>query len=407
MTAITPTSTGSYQVFPFFTGSDGGATDAVYLLPPTFTYKQPIAFNVALLYIGGSDFAQYGYTSNADFTLAWSQSGTGAPSQANVVATITLTGTNMWAGAAAARAMLMGNFTSFLQWIETNLENTGVVVPGATFRISQQIADWIAAPLLESLFYRYSLSPGLVAGTAPYVDVRPGMQLRVETETSQYLSPSGAMNGYVAAGANRYFVNSVPVSGGRAVAFDPFLGTIRAPLVTGAGTAPVVAGGLPDLQPVGGSAKWVRLFYPQQIAAPGATGDATVANNPAMVAAQTLAQINQATASYPALTSTPAGAQTVFLGRAAVVPEIPIWISVRGQSSIQYVPLGTTFANLIERYTVVPLALQSQLAALTRMTTATSGGSIAIGFYTQSLLAMGSPMYDVPLIGGDGVSLTI
>jgi len=403
MSTIQPAQTGTptYQIFPFFTGTDGVAADTAYLLPPVFTYGKPIATKMSLLYLGGRNFAQ-STVKNADFTLTWSQVGS------NVVAHITLTGTNMWAAAAPKRAALMGNFVSFLQEIETKLENPvpGLVVPGATFRIAQQIADLMPAPLLETLFYRYSFSPGIAPGTHPYVDVRPGMQLRVESEASQFLAPSSTMNGYVTNGAVRYFVNTVPAGSGRAVVLDPFLGTIRAPLITAASTSPVVAGGLPDLLPVGGAAKWVRLFYPQQMGAPGAAGDITVANNPVLVAALTLEQINQATASYPALTSTPANVQTVFLGRAAVVPEIPVWINLRGQSTLQYVPVGTTLANIVERYTVLPLATPQQLVTVTRLGIGTWGVSAPLSWNTGTLLAFPSTMFDLPLIGGDNVSIT-
>ena len=179
--SITPTSTGNYQVFPYFTGTDNACTNAIYLLPPSFTYGSSITFNVPLLYIGGTDYQQYTY-SNDDFQFSLVQQGQGAPSQGNISTQVVMKGGNMWKCAQAARQALMNNFVDFLQNIETKFELTQVLIPGATTRIAQWIADRMPSPLLESIFYRYSYSPGFAMGSAPYVDIRPGMQLRVELQ---------------------------------------------------------------------------------------------------------------------------------------------------------------------------------------------------------------------------------
>ena len=60
-------------------------------------------------------------------------------------------------------------------------------------------------------------SPGIVVGTVPYVDIRPGMRLRIETQTSQFLTPSSPLNGYVSSGRFEFFINSVPASNGTRV----------------------------------------------------------------------------------------------------------------------------------------------------------------------------------------------
>ena len=100
--SITPTSTGNYQVFPYFTGTDNACTNAIYLLPPSFTYGSSITFNVPLLYIGGTDYQQYTY-SNDDFQFSLVQQGQGAPSQGNISTQVVMKGGNMWKCAQAAR----------------------------------------------------------------------------------------------------------------------------------------------------------------------------------------------------------------------------------------------------------------------------------------------------------------
>jgi hypothetical protein len=405
----TPTPTGNYQVFPYFTGTDNACTNAVYFLPPSFTYNNPITFTVTLLYIGGTDFQQYTY-GNDDFKFSLIQQGVGAPSQANISVQIVLTGLNMWKCAQSARQLLMNNFVDFLQNIETKFELTQVLIPSATSRISQAIADRMPSPLLESLFYRYSFSPGFAMGSAPYVDIRPGMQLRLEMQGSQFLSPGDSMNGYLSNGLLSYYMNTVPgPAGTRLLVFDPFLGTLRAPTVTDATTSPVVAGGLLDLMPTAGQRSYARLFYPQTVQGPFDPGDQSTTDNATIVSAQTLAQLNAATGTYPDYTASgsPANINTIFLGRATIIPEIPIWITARNQTVINYVPVGTTIANIVERYAPIPLQVGQQVVSVMRSTTAANGPPASINLYTQGLLAVPSTMYDVPLIAGDGVTLNV
>lgn len=415
-TSITPTSNNNYQIFPLFTGTDSACTNAVYLLPPMFTYGQQIQFTIPQLYIGTGG----GTYSNTDFQI---QLISGQSVQ------ITITGTNAWACAASARSALMSNFTDFLQNIETQFELTGMLVPGATFRIGQQIADWIPAPLGETLFYRYSVSSGFAMGTVPCVDVRPGMRLRVETQVSQYITAASPLNGYVGSGRFSFLVSSVPGGGSRVVAFDPFLGTIRTPAINPPIPSPAVAGGLLDLQSASAPQKYWRLFYPPSVPRSSQPGDLASNDNTTLVGAQTLAQLNAATASYPQ--SSPPSVSTIFLGRAIAIPEIPIWLTVQTpsgnviQTVLEYIPIGTTLNNLIERFTVPPLnprqlatipPVSTPLASVSRITFATSTSAQSplsmatvggISWYTQSVASVTTAMLDLPLIAGDVVTLTV
>jgi hypothetical protein len=408
---IIPGQNGSYQVFPFFSGTDAGAANAVYLLPPAFTYAQPVSLTVPLLYNGSSAGPLPAGYQNADFAIAFAPLQPGPLTSGNVGVNITLKSNNMWMAAATPRAGLMGNFVDFLQQIETQFEAVGLIIPGGTLRIRQQIADAIPAPPLETLFYRYSLSPGFAAGTVPYVDIRPGMQLRVETQSSQFLTPSSPLNGYVSSGRFPFLINSVPgPNGTRLVSFDPFLGTIKAPTVSGGATSPVVAGGLIDLEPASGARTYWRLFYPPSVSSPAKSGDLNINDNVTLVGASTLAQLNAATTAYPNMVTAGASPNVyvLFLGRALAVPEIPIWITTGGGlTTYQYVPLGTTIANIVERFSIVPLSVQSKgLVSVTRTTTATSAGTSPIQIFTlDQQVALLPAVFDVPLIAGDNVTL--
>ena len=379
---------------------------------------------MSLIYTGSPEVPNLpsGY-SNTDFVIAFKQNGSTAQT---VVTQITLNGTdknpnaNMWKCAPTARAALMANFVDFLTQIEKQLELPGLLVPGATFRIGQQVADNIPAPLLETLFYRYSLSPGFTPGTLPYVDLRPGMRLRVETQISQFLTPDSQVNGYVGSGTFYYQVTSVPAANGtRVIAFDPFLGTIKAPSVQGAASSPVVAGGLIDLQLASGAWPYWRLFYPSSVPPALQSSDLNVDDNVTLVGAQDLEALNSITTNQPssATCGTASTSCTIFLGRAIAVPEIPVWIndSTHGLNTLQYVPVGTTLANITERFISLPLDPNQSFVNCNRISTAAAQGltSVSVNMTTNglacppsNLAALPSTMWDLPLIGGDSVVLS-
>ncbi|HMY76999.1 MAG TPA: hypothetical protein PLQ88_34590, partial [Blastocatellia bacterium] len=212
-------------------------------------------------------------------------------------------------------------------------------------------------------------------------------------------------------------------------------------------TQPLVAGGVVDLQGSSGAQKYWRLFYPQTMTASTQAGDLSLDKNAALVGAQTLAQLNTATSGYPTMASP--SVYTIFLGRAVVVPEIPIWLNIQTipntnatmsnplagtpvQTVQQYVPVGTTLANLIERFTALPLDVRLLPSAsdttpalpvlsVTRVLNApftpppASGASApysapVVGnmyWQTSSLPAIPTTMFDVPLIAGDIVTIAI
>jgi hypothetical protein len=412
-----PVQNSNYQIFPFFTGTDNGCPNgATFLLPPQFTYgtnPQPIVVQMKLLWLGGDK--TYTPPANADFTFATVPDPT-QPSpprtQANTLVQITLNAANMWKCAAAARAQLMANFTAFLQAIETTLELNGFLIPGATYRIGQAIADWLPAPPLETLFYRFSLSQGFASGTVPYVDIRPGMQLRLDTQASQFISPQSPLNGYVSNDSLSIIVGSVPgPNGSRLVGFDPFLSTIKSPNITGASSSPIIAGGTIDLQPTAGARTYWRLFYPPGISAPTAPGDLAIKDNVVLVGAATLSDLNTATKSYPAIGSggTPPTISVVFLGRATAVPQIPITIVQNQMNALQYVPIGTTIANVVERFSPLPIdPSQSLPVTVKRRMVGVSGVNVApfVGSPPSGgLIAIPAAMWDVPLISGDIVTI--
>jgi hypothetical protein len=400
-----PTQNGTFRMFPGFRGFAGDcATPTPYLLPPAYSAGKASELKLPLLFAGGSGQLSNGY-SNKDFSLGLKATPNQEPNQ-RTVSTLVSAGPAIWSCAEAARAELRANFADFLAHVETLEGET--LIPGATRRIAVALAQTIPAAPAETLYFRYGLSPGLDPKTPAYVDVQPGMRLRVEAQGSQYLSPGSSQNGYLPGGEIRAEVASVPgdEEAQRAIAFDPFLATIRAPTVGGTPAVPTVAGGLVDLSPTGGARTHWRLFAPRQVGPPKGPGEATAAANFTLVGAPTYAALEAATASYP--NPPVSGVQPLYvvvLGRALVVPEIPIWISASGLTGIEHVRLGTTLTNVIERYTTVPLEpIWPSTVGMRRMA---ASGSLAFSIFVDELLALTPKLFDLPLVAGDSITLPV
>jgi hypothetical protein len=393
------TNPNEYVVYLYPQGSGEGCENQVYLLPPLMpnTFGEALEFEIWQLYTGPeSGYGDY-KVSNADFALEFGEQGHSSKIYANVC----LTGANLWSCDGKARAALMQNFTSFLTEVEAKLEAKAVLAPGGTAAIAAQIADRIPAPPVETLFYRYSLWTGL-AGGSPYVDVRPGMRLRIETEASQYVSPGSPLNGYVGGGTITVAVGSTPAGSGRAVTFDPFLGTISSPATAGA-PDPIVVGGLVDLHPVGGARPHWRLFYPASMPLPSPPGSLGMAQNVTLAGAATLADMAAVTREYPnRAQADPANVYAVFSGRAMVVPEIQIGLAAGHEAPWQptWVPLGTTLANVTERYAPLPLDPKLPDVSVRRPSSAANSGVATIRISRQ-VAALTPGMLDIPLAGGD------
>jgi hypothetical protein len=425
-----PTQQQWYQVYPFYTGFDNACQNAIYLLPPGWgAYGGTVqAFTIPLLY-GGPSGALPAAIGNDDFTLTFSGPKNPPYTPANVTVQVTITGKNAWNCAAAARQTLMNNFTSFL----LALEASATLVPGGIQTVVAQVADWMPAPLAETLFWRYSLSSGFYPNTIPYVDVRPGMRLRVDAEATQFVNPGAPQNGYVAGSRLAFSVGSMQASGGaRVVTFDPLLGAIKAPTVTPPsqqpsmnGKAPggtAVASGAFDLQPSGGARAYWRLLFPSSVPSPYEPGDVSIGDNVVLLGAPTLAALNQATSDYPNKIDTsgnPPNVYVTFLGRALAAPEIEVFLTlVNGPRWLEWVPIGTTFANIIERFSPLPMSPSQRLIGnngFMRPSTASPSGQATVQVAltvddratSSTLAALPPAMFDLPLIAGDSITLNV
>lgn len=420
--ALGPGQNGQFQVYPFFTGTDNACTEAIYLLPPAFSYGAAFqAFSIPCLYIGQSGQLPAPPAGNEDFAFAWAGPHAAPFTQANVSVEITIRAANAWMCAPAKRQILMANFTQFLLQVEA-LESTALV-PGTARLIAARIADQLPAPLIETLFWRYGLSTGAYQGTLPYVDLHPGMRLRVDGAISQFVNPGAPQNSYVIGPRTHLQLGSTPTAAGaRDICFDGLLGAIRAPTVEPPSPQPAgatAAAGAVDLDQTGGARPYWRLIYPTAVPSPEDPGDLSIAHNVTLLGAPTLQALETATRAYPKLEpgGNPANVYLAFLGRALPVPEIPVFVTVRDSTSMQWVAVGTTLAHLIEQFQSLPLnpqqtllgangfrrptgsAPNEQITAPLTLTTSSSGSG--------PLAALRPEMFDLPLIAGDGVTLNV
>ncbi len=416
----------NYLVLPFFPAyikQPGGCSGAVYLIPPNVN-TNTINLYIRFLYTGNpNSLPAVGY-SNADFQFAL-----GAVRQGNVppdvYVAITLLPNNMWNCALSARQQLMANFTDFLTQIESQFETNSspILVAGATAIIAGQIAEMLPTPITtpqtgtqppvlgESLFYRYGFNSGLTGASAPAINLTPGMRLRIEYADWQYQSPSSSYNSYISNGQFYYLINSVPgPNGQRYVAFDPYLGNIAAPAIPPNSGSPLLAGGIIDLASNASPRRYYKIVYPQNMIAATTQGDATTAKNIAFVGANSLSDLNS---------GGPSVVTTILRGRAIVIPEIPIWISNQGQTSMHYVPVGTTLANVLERFTAwKPLYFNQPVIRLQRLLTAQGTGQAgSTGNQQINYTGVTFPVplnnvpiqplqnFDIPVISGDNVTL--
>lgn len=425
-TAAGPTQLLHYQVYPFYTGTDGACIDATYLLPPSWKAYGGVVQSVtlSLLYGGPAEGPLPATIANDDFVLAFQGPAKAPYTQGNVTLQLTITGTNAWSCAPAARQTLMANFTSFLLAVEAS----GALIPSGVQRITACVADWMPAPLPETLFWRYSLGSGFAAGTVPYVDVLPGMRLRVDSEATQFVDPGAPQNGYVSGARIVFPVGSMPAGdGSRSVSFDALLASIKAPTVSpdarepaGTGTGPAataVAAGAMDLEPTGGARPCWRLLYPASVPSPYDPGDASIGSNVVLLGAPTLAALDQATRDYPAkadTSGTPSNVYLTFLGRALAAPEIPVFVTLgNGPRYVEWVTLGTTWANVLERYGPLPLNPKAAGdSSIYRPSSASPSGSPTVQVTlttsdgSSSLTALPPEMFDLPLIAGDTITVS-
>ncbi|MFK7969912.1 MAG: LamG domain-containing protein [Bacteroidia bacterium] len=227
---------------------------------------------------------------------------------------------------AADAAAQMAAFDGLLLMTESNAN----VVPGAVALLRQRMAEAMPADASASGMYHFGFN-----AEKRYVDVYPGMRLRVEYQNYQFVHPSDdqAGTGFIGSGSSFYDV----VAKGANVGFDSFAGSMRPALRDDNTVA-----GLLDLQ--GHAYPYFRLFFPHQ----GGDNWQGAERATMLLGASSYQRLLDATNEYELQTKISDNDDWVklsFRGKAVVVPEVCIF---ENEQAI-YVPVGTTLRQVLHQ----------------------------------------------------------
>jgi len=146
-------------------------------------------------------------------------------------------------------------------------------------------------------------------------------------------------------------------------------------------------------------------------------GDLGIADNVVLLGAPTMTALEAATKAYPTIVSggTPPNVYLTFLGRALAAPEISVFLKLGGNPpSAEWLPLGTTLANVVERFVQLPIDPNlppALFGGINRPSSLAPSGQLTarVGLIyqdgTAQLTVIPPGMFDLPFIAGDSLSL--
>ncbi|MBL8297659.1 MAG: fibronectin type III domain-containing protein [Rhodanobacteraceae bacterium] len=330
---------------------------------------------------------------------------------------------NVWAFLPAPiRAPLAAHYVDFLKALEV-----AHVVPSGTVTVQQAIARYMPQTFQETLYYSYGLAfPDPAAGiTYGYADLRPGMVLRVVF--NDYMAVGGSstqqwLNGYVGGAQIDYDVASYLSNSGWSLGFDAFI----AQLVANGALSVTAPPTHPSLQLEGGSAEaadlfypdfrepFYRLFFPTSLVSPSGTGTSQTAPNFVLAAAPSFTALSSS-GNVPA----PGAALAYFRGRAVV--KLCIRVTINGNETV--VPVGTTVANVLERYSrqppivgrelrgvqlqraLAPAVLAAEALPAQAALSVAQSYPVQLGWQTLPIYAPGWSALALPLLHGDRLTI--
>ena len=223
------------------------------------------------------------------------------------------------------------------------------VTPLGWRMVQDAISRAMPQTFAETLYYGYGFVPG-----DGYIDLKPGMLLRADFESYQYLGPdqpvSSFLNGFVNTSSALYDVGSYVTTGDQwLTGFDAFLSLVTqsgsiVPTPQTKGSTASGGGGIIDLYYAQFRKSFVRLVYPTQILK-DSEGKAQTSFNVAVVASNDYPTLDTATDNLRKLQPPPEGAAATYLrGRTMISACIRVWLDEQPL----VVPVGTSVGNLLE-----------------------------------------------------------
>lgn len=420
-------------------------TDGPFLVPPV-TVGTPVYTNPLLIYViavcaPGTTAATKGITStdNSLFQLSFIAS---SYSSTTFLALVSVA-TQVYSDKPSDRADLLDAFKKFRKQVEALevpvasitggvLQITGGLLPGAASTVLNRVALSMPLRLNEVLSYFYNFDP-----LKQYVDLAPGMGLRVEWADYQYCDPPGGpgygYNSFANTGSSLLRVAQKP---DLTLTLDAFGGLFAPGYNTSpAATCPILAAGPMDLNLSGNSRRHVRIIFPTTITGSGSIDNSGTQQQLSswIVGADTFADLEAATTDIQN-GGTGCGKQSGtnqpivsinFTSRVMLIPEI----SVRFNGTPVSVPLGTTIRNLIAQF-ADPAAAQylnsnaiySDIGLVLKRWLQNTGypsTAATVKYYQANFLflppntsqppvyaGVAGDQYDTPLLKGDAVSIS-
>lgn len=400
-----------YQVIPAYQEpSATSPTQFIYVLPPTQAKQQGFSniygqpFAVVIQDVNGPQATSSSTPPpGGDIALSWA----GFP---NLTAQILA---YVWNTGDQDRQNLATAFADLLSQLEA-MEDNSQLRRGTARYVTQRIVDALPLQLSEALLYRYGFN-----ASSGYVDLMPGMRLRIEYGSFQAVGPGQPLNSYTGSGVGYYdvstFLKQANTNLVDTVAFNSFLAANRAPFI-----APTTSGAssIIDVQSQHGPRRYYRLFYPKTLISPTYGGDPGMAENVTLVGADTWALIQSVTEDYENGKRIFTGANVdalYFNGRALLIPELLMFVN----SVPTWVAIGTTVRNVIESMghfsfaTAVAeykaFSMARQYYQMNDQAPASETNYLKVNFIplTNVYEYFGPDVYELPVIAGDSIKRTV
>jgi hypothetical protein len=264
------------------------------------------------------------------------------------------------------RADIQTAYKAFLEGIEA--KNSTFSAWGISV-IQEAIARNMPQSFAENLFYSYGLDLTSGSGLFPHADLRTGMILRVLPANYAVVpgsdregEPYSYLNGYTNSSPIDYDISSYTEGGNYKLGFDAFITdlvssgalTVDSPLIQ---NTPNVSGisSAADLYSPGFKNAFYRLFIPTKLLNSTSAGATQPQFQFNLVSASNFTDLEGTT------NPTSANKNTYFRGRSVL--KLCIRVMVNGNDSI--VPIGTTVAQILERYGQLTSKSEISLKGLT------------------------------------------
>lgn len=243
---------------------------------------------------------------------------------------------------------IRGDVVAAYQTLLTKLVQLNVTPLGWRM-VQDAISRAMPQTFAETLYYGCAFVPG-----DGYIDLKPGMLLRADFESYQYLGPdqtvSEFVDGFVSSSSAVYDVGSYVTSDNQwLTGFDAFLSQVTqsgstVPAPQSDGSTSSGGGGIVDLYYAQFRKSYVRLVYPPQLLG-DRTAEARTPFNVAVLAANDYPALATATQNLRNAQPLPSGVAATYLrGRTTLSACIRVWLD----NQPLVVPVGTSVGNLLE-----------------------------------------------------------